>query len=89
VAGTPCTTLSVLPATSGSSIPATVTRTTTSQSSVPTGIGGVTSLSSTESTSSSTSSHGSPTPSTNSGIGFVKVSHSLLLWAALLVLLIQ
>jgi hypothetical protein len=89
VVGTPCTTLSVLPATSGSSIPATVTRTTTSQSPVPSGTRGVTSSSSAGLTGSSTSSGGSPTPSTTSGATFVKVSHNLHLWAALLVLLIR
>jgi hypothetical protein len=88
VVGTPCTTLSVLPATSGSSILVTVTRTTSSQSLVPTGTGSVISSSSAGSTGSSTTSAGSPTSSGKSGAGCLQANLSYKFWGVLVILLI-
>lgn len=88
VVGTPCSTLTALPATSGTSIPITVTRTTSSQSSVPTGTSGGnrTSSSSAGLTGTSTGATGSPISSAgsagslnlNSGLAFVGAAVALL-----------
>jgi hypothetical protein len=73
VAGTNCTTLSVLPAASGSSIPVTVTRTTSSQNpSTTAGASKTTSSGSAGSTgSSTTSATGSPIATAKGGVGKV------------------
>jgi hypothetical protein len=81
VVGTPCTTLSVLPVTSGSSIPVTVTRTTSSQSSVPTGTSA--------GSRTSSSARSSSTTSANSGVaGCVRVKIGFTLWGAVVTLLV-
>ncbi|KAH8752453.1 hypothetical protein F5882DRAFT_445216 [Hyaloscypha sp. PMI_1271] len=81
VSGTPCTTLSVLPITSGSRIPATVTRTTSSQFSVPTGTGGG------NSTSRSAGSTSSTLTSTN-GAGGLNVKVGFTFWGVVAALLV-
>ena len=91
VSGTPCTTLSVLPATSGSSIPVTVTRTTSFQSSLPTGSGGgnATLTRGAGSTGSSTSAAGSsPSGAFTGGTKFLEVNVQSTVWMALVALLI-
>jgi hypothetical protein len=88
VSGTPCTTLSVLPATSGSSIPVTVTRTTSFQSSVPTGTGGGNSTLTT-SAGSTTTAAGSPTTSAfTGGAGYTGVDIRYTVWGAVVALLV-
>jgi hypothetical protein len=83
VSGTPCTTLSVLPITSGSSIPVMVTRTTSSQYSVPTGTGGGNSTSSRSAgptSSTLTSANGARGLNVKIGFSFWGVVVALLVW---------
>ena len=83
VVGTPCTTLSVLPATSGSSIPVTVTRTTSGQSSVPTETGGG------NRTTSSAGSTGTPSPTLSTGeAGSLNFNIGFPFWGAVVALLV-
>ncbi|KAE9378257.1 hypothetical protein N431DRAFT_541778 [Stipitochalara longipes BDJ] len=82
--GTPCVTLSVLPATSGSSIPVTVTRTTSTQGSVPTGTGGGKSISSTAGSTGTSTGAAKPTGAAVS----LNVNIGLTFWGAVVALLV-
>lgn len=82
VSGTPCSTLSTLPATSGSSIPVTVTRTTATYSSAPTGTGkgnGTNTVGSTGSPSPTLSVGGARAVNANIGCTFWGVFVALML----------
>ena len=79
--GTPCVTLSTLPATSGSSVPVTVTR-STSRGSVPTGT--ITSSAGSKSTST-----GAPKPTSSTGAASSLGVHvGLNLWVAVVAVLV-
>lgn len=82
VSGTPCLTLSTLPATSGSSIPVTVTRTTATYSSVPT-------MTSKGNGTSSVGPTGSPSPTLSvSGARALNANIGCTLWGVVLALML-
>jgi hypothetical protein len=83
--GTPCVTLTVLPASSGSSVPVTITRTTSTQSSVPTGTGGGSSRSS--SAGSTGTSTGAAATHTGAAVS-LNINIGLGLWGAVVALVI-
>jgi hypothetical protein len=91
VSGTNCTTLSVLPATSGSSIPVTVTRTTSSQDPSTTASANKTTPSGSAGSAgpSTTSVTGSPIATTKGGVGKVRKNLGVLFLAIVAVLSIS